>query len=213
MTRSPAPSESLKTVKSPLELSGALSGPAASFRQRRPGRYQLGGRTEEPPNPFVGCNTRRGRGNLGSLPTPPAGISDPLVGWLLPSYTRTLPTSGFGTTKMKRSSLTKSIACFEGLEIWLSINSIEREYDNHNRIGSIRYHIPDDIPVRIRNGVEARLVFGLASPSAPLQIPEASIKQTAHLSLKLATAQPLDGFASLAFKFCNFPRLCARPRP
>ena len=79
--------------------------------------------------------------------------------------------------------------------------------------GNIRYRIPDDIPVTIRNGVEARLVFGLASPSVPLAVNEASIKQTAHLSLKLATAERLDGFASLAFKFCNFLSFAARPRP
>ena len=186
-----------------LELSGALSGPAASFRQRRPGRYQLGGRTEEHPTRLLGVIRDGGAVTLDRC-QPPSWNLRPASGLATSVIHADFAYIGVWYDENEEIVFDEIDCLFEGLEIWLSINSIEREYDNHNRIGSIRYHIPDDIPVTIRNGVEARLVFGLASPSAPLQIPEASIKQTAHLSLKLATAQPLDGFASLAFKFCNF---------
>ena len=99
----------------------------------------------------------------------------------------------------------QEITCsLEGLEVWLWANSIEMEYDRENRAGSIRFQMPDDIPLTMPDGVEAKFTFRLTSSGATLPITEASIKQAADLSLQSANAEPVEYFASLAFKFCNF---------
>ena len=186
-----------------LELAGAFSGLAASVRHRRPGRHQFGGRTEEHPTRLLGVIQDGGSVTLDGC-QPPSGRFQPTSGLATSVIHAAVAYIGIWYDENEEIVFDEIDCLFEGLDIWLSTDSIEYEYDDDNRGGNIRYRIPDDIPVTIRNGVEARLVFGLASPSVPLAVNEASIKQTAHLSLKLATAERLDGFASLAFKFCNF---------
>ena len=141
-----------------LELAGALSGLAASVRHRRPGRHQFGGRTEEHPTRLLGVIQDGGSVTLDDC-QPPSGRFQPTSGLATSVIHAAVAYIGIWYDENEEILFDEIDCLFEGLDIWLSTDSIEYEYDDDNRGGNIRYRIPDDIPVTIRNGVEARLVF------------------------------------------------------
>ena len=184
-----------------LELSGALSGLAAFVRHRRPGRY-FGGGTEEHPTRLLGVIRDGGAVTLDGC-LPPIESFELLSG--LAASVIHANVAYIGVWYDEEQIAFQEISCsLEGLEVWLGTESIENEFDHENNEGIIRYRIPDEIPLLIPNGIDAKFVFGLIAPSFAVPITEASIKQTVHLSFKLPKVEPTAGCWSLASRFCTF---------
>ena len=93
----------------------------------------------------------------------------------------------------------------EGLTEWLSIPAVETQYDANNQTGSINYRVPDDVVVRLNDESELRFTYNLTAPN-PFhnRVFEAHVKQDAMAVLISRDPEPLDHFASLAFRLCNF---------
>lgn len=93
----------------------------------------------------------------------------------------------------------------EGLTEWLSIPAVETQFDSDNKTGSINYRIPDDVVVRLVDDRELRFTYTLTTPN-PFhpRTYEARVKQDAAAELVSRDPEPLDNFASFAFRLCNF---------
>ena len=93
----------------------------------------------------------------------------------------------------------------DGLTEWLSTPAVETQFDTENQIGSISYRVPDDVVVHLDNERELRFTYSLTAPNPfHTQRFEAHVKQDAMAVLVSGDPEPLDHFASLAFRLCNF---------
>ena len=92
----------------------------------------------------------------------------------------------------------------EGLDTWLSISGIQHEQDLPERSGLLRYHVPDEITLRLPCGVELSFSFGMTFPSTSLHTTEATVRQNVAVWVRPERPRPVEYFSSLAFKLCNF---------
>ena len=92
----------------------------------------------------------------------------------------------------------------EGLDTWLSISSIKTEFDESNSDRLIRCTMPDDIVLNVAPGFELRFSFALAFSAPPVPGTGVNVRQIVHVSVKYGEAHPIEYFASIGSKLCNF---------
>ena len=92
----------------------------------------------------------------------------------------------------------------EGLTEWLSIIGICIRSDLEQGSGSIRYHTPEAISLRLSDEIELTFSFTIAPPSQSILTTNATVSQTSHMTLKSKAPQPIGYFSPSVFKLCNF---------
>lgn len=92
----------------------------------------------------------------------------------------------------------------EGLEEWLSIHWVHQQQDWASRSGSIEYQLPEDVALRLPNGVD--LTFGniLVPSNLSTPITRVSVAQTSYIRLKLKEQQSIACFSPLVYRICSF---------
>ncbi len=95
----------------------------------------------------------------------------------------------------------------EGLDAWLSVSGIKIKQgtqDSRDGKWSINVHMPDDITLNLPHDTEMRFRFGLTFRDNSALGTEAAVQQTVSALVKLREPRPIEHFASLGFKLCNF---------
>ena len=111
---------------------------------------------------------------------------------------------GAGYGEQEQVSFSEVSFSVYGLDAWLSVSGIEVEPDVSNKSGVIRFHLPDEIPLTLPNGVGLTFAFNLTSPMASLPITEAGVRQTASVFLSCEEPHSISYFSRLAVRLCNF---------
>ena len=97
----------------------------------------------------------------------------------------------------------------DGLEEWLSISGIKSHLDIHNKRGMIEYHLPESIPIAPSANLDLEFSFKLSGPPMTITgtsrfLSEVRVRQTALAYLKPNDVEPVEYFAWLVLKLCNF---------
>ena len=92
----------------------------------------------------------------------------------------------------------------DGLEEWLFISGIEMEQDLDNRCGSISYGLPDEIVLRLNDGLNLKFVFSLEFPQVSFPVTRAGVSQATYMQLEANEPLHIESALSLARKLSNF---------
>ncbi len=95
----------------------------------------------------------------------------------------------------------------EGLEEWLSINTIkieiELDYNNYPSNVLIKHSMPEDISFSSIDDIDIQLVFGVSLPRLSFS-DYVKIKHLAHIKLVSEKEKPLSDFIAIATKLNSF---------
>lgn len=92
----------------------------------------------------------------------------------------------------------------DGLEEWLFISGIEMDQDLDNRCGSISYGLPDEISLRLNDGLNLKFVFSLEFPQISSPVTRAGVSQATYMQLEANEPLHIESALSVARKLSNF---------
>ena len=102
---------------------------------------------------------------------------------------------------MRFSEFTFSV---DGLEEWLLVSGISMDPDDDNKAGSISYALPDEIVLRLHDGLKLKVVFSLEFPLVSMPVTEMGVSQFSFLELEASVPMQIDSALRLARQICNF---------
>ena len=132
---------------------------------------------------------------------------DPLGHWLGETSTSIIHAHfafmGFHFAEGEEFTLSKLKFSVEGLDEWMEISGICRDYNEKS--ASIHFRHPEEIALNLPDGIELRFTFqanaiGRFYPP----VTEAGITQKAYISLTSKKLRPLEDFLELVFKLQKF---------
>ena len=91
----------------------------------------------------------------------------------------------------------------EGIDEWVGISGIEKDYQFENHAATISYKLPANIPLKLNNGMELSIVFGWKPPLS-LNKKEVGIAQKTYFHLVSQGPRELEKFISVANELTTF---------
>ncbi|MYB93777.1 hypothetical protein F4Y43_07925, partial [Candidatus Poribacteria bacterium] len=91
----------------------------------------------------------------------------------------------------------------EGIDQWVGISGIKDEYQFEEHAATISYKLPENIVLKLNNGMELSIVFAW-KPQSLLNKREAGVTQKIYLHLSSQDTHELDEFISIAQKLTTF---------
>lgn len=103
--------------------------------------------------------------------------------------------------EMKFSEFTFSV---EGLDEWMSVSGISLDQDLENKCGTISYALPDEIVLKLQDGIRLKFLFSLNFPQVSIPVTEMGVSQSSYLELETSEPVQIDSALQLARQICNF---------
>lgn len=92
----------------------------------------------------------------------------------------------------------------EGIDDWVGISGIEVDHQLEQQAATISYKLPENITLRLDNGMELLIVFSWQPPPFSLVPKEAKITQKTHFHLVSQYPRELEKFISVAENITAF---------
>ena len=95
------------------------------------------------------------------------------------------------------------IFSIEGIDEWVGISGIEDDYQFEKNTATISYKLPENIPLKLDNGMELLIVFGW-KPRELVSKRKAGVAQKTYFHLVSQDVSELEEFISIAKKITAF---------